>query len=150
MLEGLSDLIGTLQEKVGGGLQYVQTFIKEKPLQTASIGTAIVGATALGTAVVVARKRKKTTSKSKKKRGRKKTSRGRKRDWKFRSKQKHELAYVRRKRKAGKKITRPRYKSKKKTKKKVGKIYYTKNGQPYKILRSGKARFIKGKRRTKR
>ena len=28
-------------------------------------------------------------------------------------------------------------------KKVVGKIYHTKNGQPYKILPSGKARFIK-------
>jgi len=30
-----------------------------------------------------------------------------------------------------------------KTKKIVGKIYYTKKGQPYKILASGKARFVK-------
>ena len=34
-------------------------------------------------------------------------------------------------------------KTKRKTKKIVGKIYYTKNGQPYKILKSGKARFMK-------
>jgi len=33
--------------------------------------------------------------------------------------------------------------AKRKTKKIVGKIYYTKNGQPYKILKSGKARFMK-------
>jgi len=34
-------------------------------------------------------------------------------------------------------------KTKRKTKKIVGKIYYTKKGQPYKILASGKARFLK-------
>jgi len=33
--------------------------------------------------------------------------------------------------------------TKRKTKKIVGKIYHTKNGQPYKILASGKARFVK-------
>ena len=37
----------------------------------------------------------------------------------------------------------PNRKTKRKTKKIVGKIYYTKKGQPYKILASGKARFVK-------
>ena len=37
----------------------------------------------------------------------------------------------------------PKRKTKRKTKKIVGKIYHTKNGQPYKILASGKARFVK-------
>ena len=37
----------------------------------------------------------------------------------------------------------PKHKTKRKTKKIVGKIYYTKKGQPYKILASGKARFVK-------
>ena len=32
---------------------------------------------------------------------------------------------------------------KRKTKKIVGEIYYTKNGQPYEILKGGKARFVK-------
>ncbi|GAI22734.1 unnamed protein product, partial [marine sediment metagenome] len=49
------------------------------------------------------------------------------------SKQKHEVAYQKRK----KKLKRSG------SKKRVGKIYYTKKGQPYKILRSGKAMFIK-------
>jgi len=31
-------------------------------------------------------------------------------------------------------------------KKRVGKVYYTRKGQPYKIMSSGKARFIKGRR----
>lgn len=37
----------------------------------------------------------------------------------------------------------PKHKTKRKTKKIVGKTYHTKNGQPYKILASGKARFLK-------
>jgi len=37
----------------------------------------------------------------------------------------------------------PKRKTKIKRKKIVGKIYHTKNGQPYKILASGKARFVK-------
>jgi len=37
----------------------------------------------------------------------------------------------------------PRRKTKRKTKKIVGKTYHTKNGQPYKILASGQARFLK-------
>ena len=37
----------------------------------------------------------------------------------------------------------PRRKTKRKTKKIVGKTYHTKNGQPYKILRNGQARFLK-------
>jgi len=37
----------------------------------------------------------------------------------------------------------PKRKTKRKTKKIVGKIYHTKNGQPYEILTGGKARFLK-------
>ena len=37
----------------------------------------------------------------------------------------------------------PRRKTKRKTKKIVGKTYHTKNGQPYKILANGQARFLK-------
>jgi len=37
----------------------------------------------------------------------------------------------------------PKRKTKRKTKKTVGKIYYTKNDQPYEILPTGKARFVK-------
>ena len=80
MLEGLQGAIGGLTEDV-------TQFVSEKPLQTAVIGAGLVGATALGVAVVKRKKRKK------------KTKKGRARDRKFRSKQKHELAYVRKKRK---------------------------------------------------
>ena len=130
MLEGLQNAISNIGEDI-------KTFITEKPLASATIGAGVVGAGALGTLAVV-KSRKKNKAKTKK---------GRARDRKFRSKQKHELAYVRRKKRAGKKITRPAYKTKKskksKSKKRVGKIYYTKKGQPYKIMASGKARFIK-------
>ncbi|MBA7653468.1 hypothetical protein ES703_61317 [subsurface metagenome] len=133
MLEGLQTLIGGIGEDV-------KSFITEKPIQTAVIGAGVLGAGAIGTAVLVAKKRKKAAKKTKAKR---KTARGRRRDIKFISKQKHEQAYIRRKRKAGKKITRKRYKTQSKSKKRTGKIYFTKKGQPYKILASGKARFIK-------
>jgi hypothetical protein len=52
-----------------------------------------------------------------------------------------------RKRKTSTRTKRKRRKST--SKKRVGVTYYTKRGQPYKILRSGKARFIKGKRRKR-
>lgn len=95
-----------------------------------------VGVTAIGGGLVAA-----SLIGSKRK---KKTSKGRSRDRKFKSKQKHEKRY---KRKRKYKV----YKSKSKRTKRnnTGKIKYTKNGQPYKILANGKARFIKGKRRAK-
>ena len=130
-------------ETLSGLREDVQSFIAEKPLATVGIGAGVVGVTALGVVAGVLKKRKK---KSTKKRTAK--SKGRSRDRKFRSKQKHELAYVRRKRKAGKKITRPKYKTSK-SKKRVGKTYFTKKGQPYKIMASGKARFIKKRKGRK-
>lgn len=91
----------------------------------AAIGGGLVGAALVGTS------RKK------------KTSRGRKRDRKFISKQKHERRYKR-------KTKGKRYKSKKRKSSTRSKgVKYTKNGQPYIILSSGKAKFIKGKRRAK-
>jgi len=138
---GLSDI----QETIGGIGEDVVEFISEKPITSASIGVGVLGATGIIMAVAKGGKTKTT----RKRKTSKRTKKGRSRDRKFISKQKHERAYVKRKKKAGKKITRPRYKTKsnKKTKKKVGKIYYTKKGQPYKIMASGKAKFIKGKRR---
>ena len=128
-------MIDGLQTFFGGIAEDVKTFVTEKPLATAALGAAAIGATALGVVAVTKRKKTKTAKK--------KTRKGRARDRKFISKQKHEQAYVRRKKRAGKKITRKRYKTKSTSKKRVGKIYYTKKGQPYKIMASGKARFIK-------
>ena len=130
-----------LQSSFGGIASDIRSFVQEKPITTALMaGGASITA---GGIVAVTRKRKKTARKKAKK---KRTKKGRKRDYKFRSKQKHELAYVRKKRKAGKKITRPRYK----TKKSRRGIHYTKKGQPYKILANGRARFIKKTKRRKR
>ncbi|GAI19039.1 unnamed protein product, partial [marine sediment metagenome] len=96
-MDGLQDIF----IKVG---EDVQTFITEKPLITAGIGVAALGATALGVAAVVKRKKKRAA----------RVKRGRSRDRKFISKEKHEQAYIRRKKRLGKKITRPRYKTKSK------------------------------------
>ena len=41
------------------------------------------------------------------------------------------------------KAKKTKKKTKRKTKKIVGESYYTKDGQPYKILKGGKARFMK-------
>ena len=107
----------------------------------ATLGAVTTGGIIAGISAIKRRsaKTKRKTSRTKKKT----TSRGRSRDRKFISKQKHEQAYIKRKKKAGKPITRKRYKTSSTRKKKVGKIYKTKNGQPYKILSSGKAKFIK-------
>jgi len=133
-----------LSSGVGGIAQDVKTFISEKPVTSAGIGVGVLGVSTLGVIKATKRKKKKT-----------RTKRGRSRDRKFISKQKHE---VKRKRKRPAKIykkkgvytsRRPLKRAGKKTKKRVGKVYYTKRGQPYKILSSGKARFIKGKRRKR-
>tara|TARA_Y100000296_G_scaffold70034_1_gene84345 strand:+ start:491 stop:910 length:420 start_codon:yes stop_codon:yes gene_type:complete len=134
MLDGLLETIG----KVG---EDVKTFITEKPLVTSAIGVGAVGATTLGTIAIskAVSNSKRKTSKPRKR----KTKRGRKRDRTFKSKQKHEKKY---KRKRKYKVYRKKgwiNPKKRKSKKVVGKIYKTKKGQPYKILRSGKARFIK-------
>lgn len=102
------------------------------------IGAAVAGGVAglaVGTAVGVALGSGNSSS------GKKKSSRGRSRDRKFISKQRHEKAYVKKHGSRGRK----RYKSKPSRR---GKVYYArKTGQPYIILASGKAKFIKGKRR---
>lgn len=77
----------------------------------------------------------------------KKTRKGRARDRKFISREKSEQAYQRRMRRKGKKTTGKYYRTKRRrntrtTKSRRG-IHYTKNGQPYKILANGRARFVK-------
>jgi hypothetical protein len=95
-------------------------------------GTALTGA--LVGASIVGIAKSKSSSSRKKRRSHKKimhTKRGLKQDRKRHSKQKWEVAY--RKRKA---------KHHKKSKSKRG-VHYTKNGQPYKIMANGRARFVK-------
>ena len=136
---GASKLKSALVSDVGAASE----FVRKNPV-TSAVGVAggvLAGVTAIQTVRKVKSKITKTKSASKKTSKKK----GGSRDRKFISKQKHEQAYVRRKRKAGKKITRTQYKTKtsKTTKKRVGKLYFTKKGQPYKIMASGKARFVK-------
>ena len=107
--------------------------------QVAAVTTAVVIG-AGGTALVVSKVRKRKA----------RTKKGRSRDRKFGSKQKHEVAYRKRRAKKGKKSTQKFYKSKSSVrKKKVSKhkkragLYKTKNGQPYRIMANGKARFVK-------
>lgn len=122
-----------------GGITKLTTAFSNNPVAIAS-GIAGAGvAVGVGTAAVVgavkSRKSKRSKSRNVRSRSRriKHTKRGWAQDRKRRSKQKWEIAYQKRKRKSHRKG-----------------VHYTKNGQPYIILSSGKARFIKGKRRAKR
>ncbi|MBR9679360.1 MAG: hypothetical protein GON13_03775 [Nanoarchaeota archaeon] len=139
-----------MQSSLVQGVGSASEFVRKSPVTSA---VSVAGGVLAGvTAVQIVRKtRKKSTkrkTKSKKTTARKTKSKRKKygghtkRGWKLdrakRSKEPHELAYQRRKKKVSKK-----------TKKRVGKIYYTKNGQAYKILRTGQARFIKGGRRKR-
>jgi hypothetical protein len=112
-----------------------------------AVGTAAAGALAGGSVVGLL---SSSTSKSTKKRKNKKpkkithTKRGWSADRKRRSKQKWEVAYQKKKKKSKKKTR----KTKKSHSKRHGRIHYAKKtGQPYILLRSGRAKFIKGKRR---
>jgi ribulose kinase len=129
--------IDSLSQRIANvGHKSIQ-IVTANPVGTA-VGAAAVGAVAggliTGLAVSASKKRKRSKNRSfrKRSRGIKHTRRGWKQDRARRSKQKWEVAYQRRKRKG----------------KRRGKIYYAKKtGQPYIILASGKAKFIKGKRR---
>lgn len=130
-------ILDTITEGVGSVLDNAMGFVKENPIAT-SIGATAVG---VGSAVAISSVIGKATSKKRKT----KTKRGRSRDRKFRSKQKHEKKYKRKRKYKvyGKKGYQYPKKRKSGTKKRTGKLYYTKKGQPYKILASGKARFVK-------
>jgi hypothetical protein len=107
---------------------------KQNPLATAAgIGVVALGA-GVATGAVIGATTKRKARKSRRSRKRiTHTRRGWKQDRKRKSKQKWEVAYRKRK----------KMKSKRR-----GKIHYArKTGQPYIILASGKAKFIKGKRR---
>lgn len=112
--------------------------IIEKNPVTSAVGAGVIGAGVVAGAIALSG----TSSKKKAKRTRKKikhTSRGWKLDRAKKSKQSWEVSYRRRKHK----------KSAKSRKNRKG-IHYTKNGQPYKILSSGKARFIKKRKGGKK
>lgn len=126
-IQAIEDGIDGLLEKGSGVLQ--------SPL-AAGVGGALVGAAVGGTTVglLMASAPKATSSSAKRKRKRiTHTKRGWKQDRARRSKQKWEVAYQRRKKHSS-------------SRRRTG-VRYTKNGQPYIILKSGKARFIKGRRK---
>ena len=111
----------------------------ENPLVALAGGVVLGAGITAGVSAIVKRRKKSSKKKKKFKSHRRKkssrkhkrithTSRGWKQDRKRRSKQKWEVAYQKRK--------------KNKSSSRKG-IHYTKNGQPYKILSNGRARFIK-------
>jgi hypothetical protein len=127
------------------GLDTALATIENNPLAVAA--GAVVGGLALGVGTgalirtTVKRKNKRGKRKSSRKRGSriKHTKRGLAQDRKRRSKQKWEVAYQKRKKKRSRSGSKRR-----------GKVYYArKTGQPYIILSSGKAKFVKGKRRNR-
>lgn len=124
------------------GLTNVKNLIGENPAASIGIAAGSAAVLGLGAAALISASSKKRKAKSK---------RGRKRDILFKSKQKHEKKYKRKRKYKiyGKKgYINP--KKKKSTSKRRGKVYYArKTGQPYILLSSGKAKFIKGKRRKK-
>jgi len=103
-----------------------------------ALGSAVfVGGVAGYVAGKHSKKTKKNGRRGRRKRGRGRrrithTSRGWKQDRKRKSKQSWEVAYRKRKKKSGKRKSRRG-------------LHYTKKGQPYIILKSGKARFVKKK-----
>lgn len=112
------EALNNLQDGVQGITSDVGGFIKENPLATA-VGAGVVGAgVGVGVAALVGSSSKKTTRKKSRKSNKRKTK-------KKKSKQKKPYT-------AGKNRDRSRKR-----------IRYTKNNQPYILLRSGKARFIK-------
>lgn len=123
------------------GISSTLDAVKES-LQNPLIAAAAGGAAglAIGAAVTSAVKNKSSKKRSSSKRRKKKGKKSR--DRIFKSKQKHEQKYKRkRKYKIYKKKGWIKPKRKKSSSRKG--IRYTKNGQPYKILSNGRARFIK-------
>jgi len=102
-------------------VQDVKSFVSANPLGTALGVGAVVGTGALVATAIVKAKRKKST---KRKTSRKKTSSSR----------------SRRTKRKGRRTPRTAGKGKDRSTKR---IRYTKKGQPYVIMKSGKARFIK-------
>ncbi len=117
------------------GIDDIKRGITEN-MGTIAIGAGVITAGAVLGAVALSRK------KSKKRVKRTSKSRGRSRDRKFISKQKWERRYKRKTR--GK-----RYKTKHSKRSRKG-LHYTKNGQPYKILANGRARFVSKSNRRKK
>lgn len=117
-------LIDTGSQSVGAA----QEFVRKNPVTSA---VAVSGGVLAGTTITqIIRKKRKATSKAKKR------------------KPKARKAKPRARRKVSKKKRKP-VKKKWYGKTRTKKIYKTKKGQPYVLLKSGKARFIKKSRATR-
>lgn len=124
-------------DEIGVGINTAEQFVQANAVSSA-VGAAVVGGAIgvgagalIGSAVAKRSKRRKTGTSRKRGRRITHTKRGWKQDRKRKSKQKWEVAYRKRKRS-----------SRSKSRSKKG-IHYTKNGQPYKIMANGRARFVK-------
>jgi len=115
LTDGLSNVGTSISTQIGQ--------LSTNPVATA-VGGAIVGGAIVGTVVAATSSRKKSTSKA-----RRKSSKTTRRKSKRRTTKKRNYKYART---AGKGKDRS-----------TKRIRMTKNGQPYIILKSGKARFIK-------
>lgn len=130
-------VIEELQNGLSTAIGEVSEFVSEHPIGSAVGAAGVIGAGAGIVALASSGSKKKSKRKTKKKI--KHTKRGWKADRARRSKQKWEVAYQRRK-----------HKNKRKHHKRSGRVHYArKTGQPYIILASGKAKFIKGKRKRR-
>lgn len=123
VIENVSAKTKSSRETLVNGVGAASDFIRANPVTS---GVALAGGLAAGATIVqVVRKKKKATKKAKKKSTKRKTTK--------------------------KKTTKRKTKSKQKKPHTAGKrrdtstrrIRYTKNNQPYVIMASGKARFIK-------
>lgn len=117
----------------------ISSIIQEHPIGVALGATGAAAGAILGTAAIVGAVKSRKSKRNKTRGSRKRishTKRGWKQDRKRKSKQPWEVAYRKRKNRRTRNTRRK------------GKVYYAKKtGQPYIILSSGKAKFIKGKRR---
>jgi hypothetical protein len=140
-MSDVNDVLGSIQNGIAG----IATDIKGSlgtPIG-AAIGGAVAGGAVIG-AVAIGASAIKSKSSSKRRKSKKKithTKRGWKQDRARRSKQKWEVAYQKKKRKSSKKKYSKQRKHSRRSKGRG--VHFTKNGQPYIILKSGKARFVK-------
>jgi len=139
-----TDLIQRVSKSAAGAITESTEFIRKHPVTSAvTVGGGVLAATQV-VRIVKKSKKKKAAKKAKKKTTKRAPGKRSKLSWQLDrariSKQKHEVAYQRRKKRL----------SSKKTKKRPGVIYYTKKGQPYKVNARGQAKFIKKTKRRKR
>jgi len=140
-------MINGLQEGLAGLREDISGFITEQPLKSAAVGLGgaglITGAVLGGGAIIKAvKKKRKKTKKKVRKRARPVRKARRRKAGSYRKKRLTvRQRYVRRIKK--RKGRQSPYTAGARRDRSTRRIRHTKNGQPYIILRSGKARFIK-------